>query len=103
MEPFGHYLYLHCNLSIVLRPKNINVYGFLLYLLEVDEFGFVCIQEKASAVVAHRVAANAWLSVFKLLLHVLYHSLTVQTQEGAAHQLRVNWVSTDNLATDAHE
>lgn len=105
MEPFWTLpiLPLHCNLSIVLRPKNINIYGFLLYLLEVDELGFVCIQEKASPVVAHRVAANARLSVFKLLLHVLYYSLTVQTQEGAADQLRVNRVSTDNLATDANK
>lgn len=83
--------------------KSIQIYSFLSYLLEVDEFGFVCIQEKASTVVAHRVAANARLSVFKLLLHILYRSLTVQAQEGPAHQLRVNRMSTDNLATEAHK
>ncbi len=95
---------LHFNISREERgPKHIKVCGFLSYLLEVDEFRFVCIQEKPSTVVADRIAANARLSVFKLLLHILYHSLTVQTQEGPAHQLRVNRVSTDNLTTDAHQ
>jgi len=87
-------------------PKNVIVYGLkkhLSYLLEVNEFGFVCVQEKTSTVVAYRIAANAGLGVFKLLFHIFNHSLTVQTQEGPAHQLRVNRVSTDNLSADAHE
>lgn len=105
---FELYLYMLCTVTFPSfqerkGDQNTKVYGFLSYLLEVDEFRFVCIQEKPSTVVAHRIAANARLSVFKLLLHVLYHSLTVQTQEGPAHQLRVNRVSTDNLTTDAHQ
>lgn len=71
-----------------------------LYLLEVDKLGFVGIQEEALAVVANRIPADIGLCVLKLLLHILYDALTVQAEESSAHQLRMDRVGANNLATD---
>lgn len=79
------------------------VYSLSCYLLEVDELGLVGVEQEAAAVVAHRVAADAGLRVFKLLLYVLDGALAVEAQEGAAHQLGVHWVCANDLPADAHQ
>lgn len=76
---------------------------FISHLLEVDELGLVGVEQEATAVVAHRVAADAGLRVFKLLLHVLDDTLAVQAQEGATHQLRVHRVCAYHLPADPHQ
>lgn len=71
-----------------------------LYLLEVDKLGLVGVQEEALAVVANRIPADAGLCVLELLLHVFHDTLAVQAEERPAHQLWVDRVGANNLATD---
>lgn len=54
------------------------------YLLEVNELGFVCVKMEAGAIVAHRVSADGWWGVLKLLGDIFDHCLAVHAQEGAA-------------------
>ena len=63
------------------------------YLLEVDELGFVRVQEEAGAVVAHGVPADGRLRVLELLRDVFDHRLAVHALEGAAHLQSINPVN----------
>lgn len=71
--------------------------------MEVDELGLVGVEQEAPSVVAHRVAADAGLRVFKLLFHVLDDTLAVQTQEGSAHQLRMHRMCAYHLPANANQ
>lgn len=71
--------------------------------MEVDKLGLVGVEQETAAVVAHWVTADAWLRVFKLLLHVLDDSLAVQAQEGATHQFGVHRMCAYHLPANPHQ
>ena len=43
------------------------------------------------------------LGVLELLFNVFDEGLTVEADKGACHKLRVNWVSTNHLASDLQQ
>lgn len=71
--------------------------------MEVDELGLVGVEQEAAAVAAHRIAADAGLRVFKLLLDVLDDTLAVQAQKDAGHQFGMYRVCAYHLPADANQ
>lgn len=70
-----------------------------IYILEVDEFGAVCVEVEASAVAADGVPADGGRGVLELLGHVRTHPLAVQTQERPAHLKETERRGSDSCRT----
>jgi hypothetical protein len=68
------------------------------HFLKVDELGTMWNELEVGPVGAHLVAADRRLRIFELLLHVTHYRLTLETQESAANQFRVDRMRAHYLA-----
>ena len=83
--------------------RQLRLYLLYAHLLEVDEVGRVDVEHELLAIGALRIATRVGLRVLELLLHVLDHRLTVEADERAADELRVDGMRARHLGGDAHE